>query len=107
MGVDDWVGPDRVDVDVCFRSVGTNRVTYDLARRLDAGIACRKEASMAKVFSAEAYFKVADAGMQILGGYSMTPDFPMERHYRDARLMRIGGGSSEVLRNLIARDLDL
>lgn len=89
-------------------AVHTSRVlTYDLARRLDAGIECRKEASMAKVFSSEAYFKVADEGMQILGGYSMTPDFPMERHYRDARLMRIGGGSSEVLRNSIAKDLGL
>ncbi|MBC7138887.1 MAG: acyl-CoA/acyl-ACP dehydrogenase [Defluviimonas sp.] len=82
-------------------------LTYDLARRLDAGIECRTESSMAKVFTSEAYFRVADEGMQILGGYSMTPDFQMERHYRDARLMRIGGGSSEVLRNSIAKDLGL
>jgi len=82
-------------------------LTYDLARRLDAGIDCRKESSMAKVFTSEAYFRVADEGMQILGGYSMTPDFQMERHYRDARLMRIGGGSSEVLRTSIAKDLGL
>ena len=45
--------------------------------------------------------------MQILGGYSLTPDFPMERHYRDSRLMRIGGGASEVMRNSIAKDLGL
>ncbi len=82
-------------------------ITYDLARRLDAGIACRKEASIAKVFTSEAYFRVADEGMQILGGYSMTPDFQMERHYRDSRLMRIGGGSSEVMRTSIAKDLGL
>ncbi len=82
-------------------------LTYDLARRLDAGIECRKESSMAKVFTSEAYFRVADEGMQILGGYSLTPDFPMERHYRDSRLMRIGGGSSEVLRTSIAKDLGL
>ncbi|MBC7133554.1 MAG: acyl-CoA/acyl-ACP dehydrogenase [Roseovarius sp.] len=89
-------------------AVHTSRMlTYDLARRLDAGIACRKEASMAKVFTSEAYFRVADEGMQILGGYSMTPDFPMERHYRDSRLMRIGGGSSEVMRTSIAKDLGL
>jgi alkylation response protein AidB-like acyl-CoA dehydrogenase len=37
----------------------------------------------------------------------MTPDFQMERHYRDSRLMRIGGGSSEVLRTSIAKDLGL
>ncbi|HCP81502.1 MAG TPA: butyryl-CoA dehydrogenase [Octadecabacter sp.] len=89
-------------------AVHTSRMlTYDLARRLDAGVTCRKEASVAKVFTSEAYFRVADEGMQILGGYSMTPDFPMERHYRDARLMRIGGGASEVMRNSIAKDLGL
>ena len=82
-------------------------LTYDLARRLDAGVECRKEASIAKVAATEAYFRVADEGMQILGGYSLTPDFPMERHYRDARLMRIGGGASEVMRNSIAKDLGL
>jgi alkylation response protein AidB-like acyl-CoA dehydrogenase len=82
-------------------------LTYDLARRLDAGVDCRKEASIAKVMTSEIYSRVADEGMQILGGYSMTPDFQMERHYRDSRLMRIGGGSSEILRNSIAKDLGL
>ncbi len=82
-------------------------MSYDLARRLDAKIECRKEASMAKVFTCEAYHRVADEGMQILGGYSMMPDFPMERHYRDSRIMRIGGGSSEVMRTSIAKDLGL
>ncbi|MBI5720938.1 MAG: acyl-CoA/acyl-ACP dehydrogenase [Burkholderiales bacterium] len=89
-------------------AVHTSRMlTYDLARRLDADIECRKEASIAKVACAEAYFRVADEGMQILGGYSQTPDFAMERHYRDSRIMRIGGGSSEVMRNSIAKDLGL
>jgi len=89
-------------------AVHTSRaLTYDLARRLDAGVECRTEASIAKVFTTEAYFRVADEGMQILGGYSMTPDFQMERHYRDSRVMRIGGGSNEVMRNSIAKDLGL
>ncbi|MFO1188872.1 MAG: acyl-CoA dehydrogenase family protein [Alphaproteobacteria bacterium] len=81
--------------------------TYDLARRLEAGIPCRTEASMAKIFASEIYHKVADDGMQILGGYSMTPDFPMERHYRDCRIHPIGGGSTEVLKTSIAKDLGL
>jgi len=82
-------------------------MTYDLARRLDAGVDCRTEASAAKVYCCEAYHQVADEGMQVLGGYSMMPDFPMERHYRDSRIMRIGGGSSEVMRTSIAKDLGL
>ena len=67
----------------------------------------RLNGGVAKVFTTEAYFRVADEGMQILGGYSMTPDFQMERHYRDSRVMRIGGGSNEVMRNSIAKDLGL
>jgi len=81
--------------------------TYDLARRLDAKLPCRTEASITKIYATEVYHKVADDGMQILGGYSMMPDFPMERHYRDSRINRIGGGSTEVLKTSIAKDLGL
>jgi len=80
---------------------------YDLARRLDAKLPCRTEASITKIYATEVYCKVADDGMQVLGGYSMTPDFPMERHYRDCRIHPIGGGSTEVLKTSIARDLGL
>jgi alkylation response protein AidB-like acyl-CoA dehydrogenase len=81
--------------------------SYDLARRLDAKVPCRTEASIAKIYATEVYHRVADEGMQILGGYSMMPDFPMERHYRDSRINRIGGGSTEVLKTSIAKDLGL
>ncbi len=81
--------------------------TFDLARRLSAGVPCRTEASMTKIYATEVYHRVADDGMQVLGGYSMMPDFPMERHYRDSRLGRIGGGSTEILKTSIAKDLGL
>ncbi|MBD1380993.1 acyl-CoA dehydrogenase family protein [Metabacillus arenae] len=82
-------------------------ITYDLANRIDANVPSRMEASMAKIFVTEAYNRIANQGMQILGGYSVTPEFPMERHYRESVLQRIGGGTNEILRNSIAKDLEL
>lgn len=59
-------------------------------------------ASMAKLAASEMAFRVADAALQIHGGYGFTQDFPLERHLRDLRIMRIYEGSSEIQRNIIA-----
>lgn len=62
---------------------------------------------MLKLFVGETYQRVAEMGVQILGGYGYTMEAPMARHYRDARLGTIGGGTSEIQRNIIARGLGL
>jgi alkylation response protein AidB-like acyl-CoA dehydrogenase len=67
----------------------------------------RKEAAMVKLFVSETYLHVANAGLQVLGGYGFTMEAPMSRHYRDAKLGTIGGGTSEIQRDLIARELGL
>lgn len=59
-------------------------------------------ASKAKLFASEAAGRIADAALQIHGGYGFTRDFPLERHVRDLRIMRIYEGSSEIQRNIIA-----
>lgn len=59
-------------------------------------------AAQAKLFASEAAGRVADAALQIHGGYGFTRDFPLERHVRDLRIMRIYEGSSEIQRNIIA-----
>lgn len=82
-------------------------ITYDLAKRIDAKVPSRMEASITKIFVTEAYSRIAIHGMQILGGYSVTPDFSMERHYRESVFQKIGGGTNEILRNSIAKDLEL
>jgi len=61
-----------------------------------------KEITMAKLFCAETYAKVANMGMQVLGGYGYNKEFDMERHYRDARVATVAAGSSQIQRNLIA-----
>jgi len=65
----------------------------------------RKEASQAKLFASEISREVANEAIQIHGGYGYTKDFPVERFYRDAKLNEIYEGTSEILRNNIARQL--
>lgn len=89
------------------------RTELDAARLLvqraaslaDAGKPFTREASMAKLFASEAAFRVCDAAMQIHGGYGYVNTFPIERYVRDVRMCRIGEGTSEIQRRVIARSL--
>jgi alkylation response protein AidB-like acyl-CoA dehydrogenase len=80
---------------------------YDLARRIDAGERCDLEASMAKLYCTEMYYRVADEALQIHGGRGYMMDSDMQLHLRDARLLKIGGGTVEIMRNIIAKRLGL
>jgi butyryl-CoA dehydrogenase len=62
-------------------------------------------ASKAKLYATEAASRAANDCLQILGGYGYLRDYPVERIMRDARLMEIGEGTSEVQRIVIAKDL--
>src|SRR5690606_22847262 len=64
-------------------------------------------ASMAKLAAAEMVTKVTSMAVQILGGYGYVADYPVERYFRDARLYPIGGGTSEIQKEIIARRLGL
>lgn len=63
-----------------------------------------KEAAMAKYYASEVAVKVANDAVQIFGGYGYTKDFPVEKHYRDAKLCTIGEGTSEIQKIVIARE---
>ena len=82
-------------------------LTFDAAWRRDRGLPCSKEASMAKAYATECGTRTATRGMQILGGYSYTKEFEMERFYREAKLYEIAGGSTQIQRNIIARELGI
>jgi alkylation response protein AidB-like acyl-CoA dehydrogenase len=62
---------------------------------------------MAKLFVSEMFARVTTQGMQILGGAGYTHDHDMQRYWRDARNATIGGGTSQIQRSLIARELGL
>jgi len=71
----------------------------------DNGERCDLEAGMAKLFASESCQEVALDAMRVLGGYGYTQEFPVERFYRDAPLMIIGEGTSEIQKLVIARNL--
>jgi acyl-CoA dehydrogenase len=81
--------------------------TYDLARRDDAGEDIRTISAVVKAFTTEMYKRAADAGLQVLGGTGYLRSSPMQRHYRDARLLTLGGGTTEIMYNLVSRSLGL
>lgn len=82
-------------------------MTAMAAWRYDNRLPCRKEASMAKLYVSEMLQRVTAAGMQILGGHAYTTDHGVQRHWRDARNATVGGGTSQIQKQLIARELGL
>jgi short/branched chain acyl-CoA dehydrogenase len=79
----------------------------DAAAKLMAGRPFKREAAMAKLASSNAAMDNAREATQIFGGYGFINDTPVGRFYRDAKILEIGEGTSEVQRMLIARDLGL
>ena len=87
-------------------------VTYDALRRFVAGEEPLKEVTMAKLLTQRAAFELMDEALQIHGGAGYMrgddgPPHPIERAARDARLGPIGGGSDEIMREILAKALDL
>ncbi len=80
-------------------------MVYYAAWLKDQGKRYTKEAAMAKLFASEMAERVSRNAIQIHGGYGYSREYPVERIYRDARLMTIGEGTSEIQRLVIARQL--
>ncbi|WKK58622.1 acyl-CoA dehydrogenase family protein [Sphingobacterium sp. BN32] len=71
----------------------------------DQGKKVTREGAMAKLFASETAVEVSNEGVQILGGYGFTKDFPAEKYFRDAKLCTIGEGTSSIQRMVIAREI--
>ncbi|MGD8306161.1 MAG: acyl-CoA dehydrogenase family protein [Ignavibacteria bacterium] len=80
-------------------------LTLRAAYMKDKGVPHTKEAAMAKLFASEIAEKAASEAVQIHGGYGFVKDYPVEKFYRDVKLLTIGEGTSEIQRIVIARDL--
>ena len=80
-------------------------LTLRAAYMKDKGLPNTKEAAMAKLFASEIAEKAASEAVQIHGGYGFVKDYPVEKFYRDVKLLTIGEGTSEIQRIVIARDL--
>jgi alkylation response protein AidB-like acyl-CoA dehydrogenase len=69
------------------------------------GESVTKIGAMAKYYASEVAVKVANDAVQVFGGYGYTKDFPVEKHYRDAKLCTIGEGTSEIQKLVISREV--
>lgn len=78
---------------------------YNTTKMMEQGKNCMKEASMAKYFVSEVACRAADQATRIYGSYSYSNEYPIQRFYRDTRFLLFGGGTSEMLQVIIAREL--
>ena len=84
-----------------------HNATMKAAWLCDQGRSYRKEAAFAKLFASETCMRAASNAVQIHGGYGYIEDYPVCRYFRDAKIMEIGEGTSEVQRIVISRELGL
>lgn len=83
----------------------TRAYTYGLFPLLEKGVRLTKEASIAKYFASIMATRAALDAVQIFGGYGYMREYPVQRYLRDAKLVEIGGGTSEIQKMIIAREL--
>ncbi len=91
--------------DMATRIEAARGLTYHAAELFAAGRECAKEVSMAKLFASETAIQIGYDAVQLHGGYGYMREIPVERFARDYRVWTIAAGSSEVMRDIIARHL--
>jgi citronellyl-CoA dehydrogenase len=79
------------------------QLTYHIVRMKMAGLNATREVTMGKLYAAQVVMKVADGCLQMFGGSGYMNDMLISRYYRDARLISIGAGADEVMREIIAK----
>ena len=94
-------------VDMHRKTERARLLTHKAAAMYDAGEDVTRASSLAKLDASEAAREVAEDAVQVHGGYGYTTDFPPQRFYRDAKLMEIGEGTSEIQHLVIGRELGL
>ncbi len=82
-------------------------LAYRAAWMIDRGLPCAAEGSMAKLFGSELYVRAARQGMQVFGGYGFSTESVMSFRYRESIVATISGGTSQIQRNAIARNMGL
>ena len=80
-------------------------LVYHAAWLKDQGKGINKEAAMAKLFASETAMNVTSEAIQIHGGYGYVKDYEVERYFRDAKILEIGEGTSEIQRLIISREI--
>jgi alkylation response protein AidB-like acyl-CoA dehydrogenase len=94
-------------VDMANKIAVVRAFVYETAKRWDEGEYPVREISQAKLMATQVNVEVADDAIQILGGHGYMAEFPVERAWRDARLSRIGAGTDEIMKEIIAKTYGL
>jgi len=91
--------------DMATQIEAARHLVYHAAWKKDQGLPVIREAAMAKLFSSETAMQVTTEAIQVLGGYGYIKEYDVERFFRDAKILEIGEGTSEVQRMIIAKEL--
>jgi alkylation response protein AidB-like acyl-CoA dehydrogenase len=94
-------------VDMHRKTERARLLTHRAASKYDQGESVTRESALAKLDASEAAREVAEDAVQTLGGYGYTTDFAPQRFFRDAKLMEIGEGTSEIQHLVIGREIGL
>ena len=91
--------------DMATKIEASKLLVYHAAWLKDHDKPINKEAAMAKLFASETAMEVTKEAIQIYGGYGYVKDYDVERYFRDAKILEIGEGTSEIQRMIIAREI--
>jgi acyl-CoA dehydrogenase len=89
------------------KTAAARTLTYDTLRRFEDAEDVVREVSMAKLFTQRTLVEIADEAVQIHGGYGYMKEYEVERALRDARLGPIGGGTDEIMKEIIGKTFSL
>ena len=93
--------------EMATKTAAARTLTYDTLRRFEDGEDVVREVSMAKLFTQRTLVEIADEAVQIHGGYGYMKEYEVERALRDARLGPIGGGTDEIMKEIIGKTFSL
>jgi butyryl-CoA dehydrogenase len=93
--------------DLAVKVENSHNLTYKAAHLRDLGRPSKRLAAMAKLYATEAAVDATRVATQVFGGLGFSEELPLARFYRDAKVLEIGEGTSEIQRMLIARELGL
>lgn len=94
-------------VDMALRIENSRLLTYKATQLINENAPCTKEASMAKLYASESAVRITGEAVQVHGGYGYSAEYPVERYFRDAKVLTIFEGTSEIQNIIIARELGL
>ena len=100
-----WIGGGFISCFIRALDAKSRAYVYAVAKACDAGQTTRFDAAGCILLASENAVKVANEAIQALGGAGYTKDWPVERYWRDAKLLDIGAGTNEVRRMLVGREL--